>query len=74
MQHEQIIALWPKNDALAAALGVSVGHAQVIRHRGRIPPRYWSNVVAAAKEIGENDVDHDALVSGYSPANPAEAA
>ena len=54
MTHTEIIDAWPSTrkdlyGIFAADLGIDRGQARGFRHRNKIPPAYWTRVVAKAK-------------------------
>jgi hypothetical protein len=49
----RIIGLWPSAEKFAADLGLKYpSYARVMKMRGRIPERYWDDVVMAAQTRG----------------------
>lgn len=47
-----IICCWDSTSDYADDIGVSHGHAAVMKHRNKIPDRYWNRTVEAAHRRG----------------------
>lgn len=47
-----VIAQWPSQGTLAEDVGVKATLPAAWKHRGRIPPEYWGQIVAAASKRG----------------------
>lgn len=50
--YEAILAAFPVADLVRALDLADEGHARVLRHRRRIPVRYWPDVVTLAAQLG----------------------
>jgi len=62
----EIIDLFGGPGAFEAAIGLSEGHAKVIKHRDSLAPEYWDRTVEAAAERGIPGIDHKLLAALYA--------
>lgn len=70
LTHKQMIEQWPPlngrmYDQIAADLGVRSGLIAVWRHRGKIPPNHWFDLVQSAARRGLSGIDLESLSRGY---------
>lgn len=76
--HADIIIQFGGPAAFARAVGISAGHARIMKARSVIPAKYFFRVLTAAEGRGWADIDlatlHGGLAAGDADDIPMEAA